>query len=157
MIRENPITGVGLGNFKPLVSRYEEPGEDLEKIAHNTYIEVAAETGIPSLLVFCAILVSALVSLERIRRQATEHNVRVLGEAAAGIQAGLIGCMVAMFFISAETQKFLWLMLSLAPCLQSLAADLGENVEAPGTPSSSDYVDPQEQPIDDSGELELAQ
>ena len=49
MIRAQPLTGIGTGNFKALSGK-------LGGVAHNTYIEIAAELGIPGLALFGAIL-----------------------------------------------------------------------------------------------------
>jgi hypothetical protein len=37
------------------------------------------------------------------------------------MQAGLVGSVVAIMFISCEQQKLLWFLLFLTPCLESLA------------------------------------
>jgi O-antigen ligase len=119
MIQQKPFTGVGLGNFKRLVTRYEGDEVDLQKIAHNTYIEVAAEMGIPSLLVFVGILFSVYRSLARVRKRAT--NPSFYFSTALAMQAALLGCVVAIMFISCEKQKILWFLVFLTPCLESLA------------------------------------
>lgn len=130
MIEQQPLTGVGLGNFKLLVTQYEGSDVDLEKIAHNTYIEIAAEMGIPSLLVFLGILVSVYRTLQRVRDEAT--GPPFLHTAATALQAGLVGCVVSIMFISCEKQKLLWFLISLAPCLETLAnAAISERVEEP--------------------------
>jgi O-antigen ligase len=119
MIRQNPLTGVGLGNFKRLVTQYEGSDVDLEKIAHNTYIEIAAEMGIPSLLVFLCILFAAYRTLSRVHKNAA--NPSFYFTVATAMQAGLVGCVVSIMFISCEKQKFLWFLVFLVPCLESLA------------------------------------
>lgn len=59
-----PFTGVGLGNYplfvKPIAG-YREP-----IYAHNTYLDIAAETGIPSALVWVGILGTAMVRFRRL-------------------------------------------------------------------------------------------
>ena len=53
MIREHPFTGIGLGRFR---YEYQQSGPDEQYYtpyhAHNIYLHIAAEQGIPSLLVF---------------------------------------------------------------------------------------------------------
>lgn len=120
MIAQHPLTGIGLGNFKYMVTQYEAPGENLEKIAHNTYIGIAAEMGIPSLLVFLMILVFAFRSLSQARQLSLDADIPLVYEAATGIQAGLLGASVAIIFLSAETQKLFWLMVFLAPTILAL-------------------------------------
>jgi O-antigen ligase len=149
MIEDHPLTGIGLDNFKPLVTRYEGRGGDLEKIAHNTYIEVAAEMGIPSLLLFLAILYSAFHALGRVYKQA-DHSPFLI-TAATALQAGLVGCLVSITFISCQDQKLLWFLIFLAPCVESLAqvAEPEKVVESPIVMESTQedidyYMDQQE-------------
>lgn len=119
MIKQKPLTGVGLDNFKPLVTSYEGPNQSLEKIAHNTYIEVAAEMGIPSLLVFVGILLLVYCTLERVRMH--PNRPPFLLASATAMQAALVGSAIAIMFISCEKQKLLWFLVFMAPSLESLA------------------------------------
>src|SRR6202044_1495848 len=52
MVEHRPLTGIGLGEFKPQMENYSGPDANFSSIAHNTYLEVAAETGLPNFLVF---------------------------------------------------------------------------------------------------------
>lgn len=129
MIAQHPWAGIGLGNFKYTVTQYEATGESLEKIAHNTYIGVAAEMGVPGLLAFVLIVFCAFRNLGRARELSLEEDIPLVFEAATGIQAGLLGAAVAIFFLSAETQKLLWLMIFLAPTLLALTEYLASEKE----------------------------
>lgn len=120
MIRAHPLLGVGLGNFKVLSSDYGGPELKKAGMAHNTYIEIAAETGLPGLLAFLAILYFSFRTLERIRRDRDGAGLAFLRKAASGIQAGLLGCSVSIFFSSLEYIKPFWLVVFLTMCLPSL-------------------------------------
>ncbi len=50
MISENPLMGVGYGNFRRRIGHY-APGQ-AGRDAHNTYLIVAAEMGVPAFLLF---------------------------------------------------------------------------------------------------------
>jgi len=121
MIRAHPFIGVGLGNFKTIVGQYEIEGPKVVSIAHNTYIEIAAELGLPALLVFCSILFSSFRSLQRTRRRAIEAGSSLVYQAATGLEAGLLGIAVSIFFVSGEYQRSLWMVIFLSACLPSLA------------------------------------
>jgi O-antigen ligase len=57
MLRDHPVTGVGLGNFETAYPHYQSFPSDLWiDYAHNDYVQAAAETG----LVGAALIVSAL-------------------------------------------------------------------------------------------------
>ena len=131
MIRGHPVMGVGLGNFRRLVGQYEEPGATQQFVAHNTYVEVAAEMGLPALLVFLAILWLSYRTLERTRRRTTRSDPPLLRQAALGIEAGLVGAGLAIFFVSGQYQKLLWLMVFLSMCLPTLVPVRSNRVREP--------------------------
>ncbi len=58
LTRQNPITGVGVGMYAVgAAARADEEGwGEMWKVAHNSYIEVASECGIPGLLLYLAVL-----------------------------------------------------------------------------------------------------
>jgi O-antigen ligase len=120
MAEANPLTGVGVGNFKAALRRYENPGDNLFNIAHNTYIEIAAEMGIPALALFLALLTATFLSMGRVRLAARRAGAPLIARAAEGIQVGLGGYAVAIFFVSAEYQKLFWFLLFLSMCLPAL-------------------------------------
>ncbi|NTW23925.1 MAG: hypothetical protein HGA37_04430 [Lentimicrobium sp.] len=74
MIRENPLLGVGAGNWKINELRFEHPTDagftHLFK-AHNDFFETAAETGIPGFLAYVAILLFTFLSFLFIRKKGT--------------------------------------------------------------------------------------
>ncbi len=130
MVQAHPLTGIGAGNFKPLSRNFghlvEDPG-----VAHNTYIEVAAELGIPGLMLFGAILFSAFQTLARVRRAARDSGPALIYHVSEAIQVGLTGGLVAIFFLSAEYQKLLWLMVFLTMCLPAIAAEATSDLSSP--------------------------
>lgn len=120
MIRAHPFTGIGLGNFKILMPLYGGPGAKVDSIAHNAYVEIAAEMGIPALLIFLAMLYFSHRTLQQVSRRQQVSGRKLLRQAAFGIQGGLLGSAVALFFVSGQYQKLLWLMVFLSMCLPGL-------------------------------------
>jgi len=127
IISDEPLTVVGLGNFKALLKFY--GADELNHIAHNSFVEIAAEMGIPAVLMFVAMIVTSLWSLEHVRRFTRGSPDSLVHLAACGIQAGLLGDAVALVFVSGQSQKLLWLMLFLSMCLPALAR-LDETAES---------------------------
>jgi O-antigen ligase len=117
MISSHPVFGVGLNNFQRLMRAYADPGVGFASMAHNTYIEVGAELGITGLLTFMGVLVFSYRSLSQARKRALRSGSQRLSTAAFGLQAGLAGYMAGAFFLSAEYQKLLWLVIFLSMCL----------------------------------------
>src|SRR5438552_4674290 len=99
MVREHPLTGVGLGKFKQMVDRYGDRNLDLHGIAHNTYLEITAELGVFGLLAFLAVLGFSWAALEKVRARAALSKDKFMFYNAVGIQAGLLGYTVAAFFL----------------------------------------------------------
>jgi O-antigen ligase len=118
MVVDNPVTGVGLGNFRRASGAY---GAEVERIAHNTYLQVAAELGLPALAAFLAVLFTTWGSLRRAQRYATAAgNVR-LRNASTALEIGIIGWAVSAVFLSAQFEKFFWLVVFLSVPLERIA------------------------------------
>ena len=120
MIVENPLTGVGPLNFKSLSTSY--TGLDIANIAHNSFLEIAAEFGLPALAVFLLLLKATFSTLGRAIRSGPSPQARALAGWADGLRSGLIGFLVSGFFISAQYEKVLWLAVFLTIVLGALAA-----------------------------------
>ena len=124
MIVRHPFFGVGLGNFELLVLQYETGEFMVQSVAHNTYLEIAAELGIPALVIFLALFLSSFLCLEKVRRQSAQLRIRFLEVAARGIEGGLAGYLVSAFFVSSEHEKGLWLLIFVSMCLPPLVKRL---------------------------------
>lgn len=116
MIRTHPLLGIGLGGFKPQVGKYTE-NPKLSKMAHNTYLELAAELGVVCLLVYLWLLWETYRSLAWTRRIAARYNATLLHSLVTGLQGGLIGYLVSSFFLSAEYVKWFWFYVFLSIAL----------------------------------------
>ena len=129
MIAAHPVAGIGLGEFKPEVEEYAAQHKDLDHIAHNTYLELAAEMGVPALCGFLLILFSSQRTLARMWREASANadsqpNAAALppwaGEAALGLQTGMLGFAISAFFLSAQYTKLFWLLIALCAAVRGL-------------------------------------
>ncbi|HTB70443.1 MAG TPA: O-antigen ligase family protein [Solirubrobacteraceae bacterium] len=131
MVRAHPVTGVGVGNFPIVSPDYAlQPGvlarADLifstaPKITHNTYLEIMSETGVTGFLLFMAILCACLWCALRAARTWAARGDPTMEALARGVFLGLIGMLVADFFISEMYGKLLWVMLAMGPALYGLA------------------------------------
>jgi O-antigen ligase len=127
MVASHPLVGVGLGNFEFVVVRYEDPTQKpVWHLAHNTYIEVAAELGIPGFLAYLALLISSFRAWGRFTRSKSESQDPLLLDIRVGFQAAFLTAAVCAFFVSAWWYRFFWMVLFLPVCLsaveQSIAA-----------------------------------
>lgn len=142
MIKAHPFTGVGVGMYKPSMPRY-NPDFRGAVIGHNTYVEVAAELGLPALIVFLAIL---LASWRRARRTAAwfeERGDSATARLARAIEAGIASFALGALFLSAQYAKQLWILVWFGLALARLA-ELEQ--EEP-----SEERTPEEVPVHDAG------
>jgi O-antigen ligase len=122
MMEAHPLFGIGLGQFKSVEFHYNPVLIDLEpdpKIAHDTYVQLGAEGGLPTLALYVAIL---LLTLTTCRRSEKLPGIpEDLSALALSFQIGLIGIMVAEFFLTAQYIKEVWVLISLAPSLYAIS------------------------------------
>ena len=119
MIVENPLLGVGPLNFKSLSTSY--TGLDIANIAHNSFLEIAAEFGLPALGVFLLLLGATFSTLGRAARGGASAQARAIAGWAEGLRSGLAGFLVSGCFISAQYEKILWLTVFVTVTLGALA------------------------------------
>jgi len=124
MVEKHPLTGVGLGRFKPAEDQYLDVPLNRMFIAHNAYIEIAAEMGLPALVIFLAILFFAHRTFEQVRRASLRYELPLLNRFALGFEVGLVGCSVSLFFVSGQYQKLLWLVIFLSAVVPILGSSL---------------------------------
>ena len=97
-IRDFPLTGAGIGTFEPIADALYPffllgPGSGLGH-AHNLFLQVAVDLGLPGLVAYLAILIGAVWSaVEAARFYGREHN-RALSEIARAGVASLVAMMV---------------------------------------------------------------
>ena len=115
IIKENPITGVGLGVYPRAHAMYSpRVGVPVTAIGfrdtHSTYLNVAAETGIPGLLLFLLTVSVVAISCERTRRRArgTPRAQQLLA-----LELGLLGFLLAGIFGSFAKLSFLYIQLAV--------------------------------------------
>jgi O-antigen ligase len=145
MVRAHPVAGVGVGNFPVVSPDYAlQPGTlvraDLifsaaPKVTHNTYLEVMSEMGLPGFLLFMAAIGSCLACALKAARLWARRGQANMEAIARGVFLGLIGMLVADFFISEMYSKLLWVMLAICPAMLAIARSEPEVNDADGTAS----------------------
>jgi O-antigen ligase len=150
---DHPIVGVGIGNFEAVegqyASRADLPAIDLvidePHVVHNTYLELLAELGVVGLTCFVALVSGAVVLGWRAVRSFARAGATDLELLARGLLVGLGGMLTASFFLSAEYEKQLWLLLGFAVALGGIAERVGSgrpgHAPVPGKSVSGDAGD----------------
>jgi O-antigen ligase len=130
MIADHPVTGVGVGRFKMYALSYgADDDPELVHIAHNTYISIGAEMGVPGLVLYLGLFGATLRSLVRLHENAGRLGAGLLGVASESLAIGLVAFGVAAFFVSAEYQKLFWLFVFLSMCLPPLLQSVRRGLE----------------------------
>ncbi|MEC3977318.1 O-antigen ligase family protein [Amycolatopsis sp. H20-H5] len=110
MLTDNPLLGVGPGGFRGGYAAASHNAEIDEQtpVAHNMYLEVAAELGVGGFALFLAVLATAAVAAERTLRLSADRREMV------AVQASLLAVVVASTFLSEQYYLPLWSMVALA-------------------------------------------
>jgi putative inorganic carbon (HCO3(-)) transporter len=116
MLWENPL-GYGFGSFPLLLPEYlSKFGERMLSItdAHNMYLLIAVEMGVPALVVFLLIWFAAFGVSWKLYRVTSDINIRVL---ALGMQGCVVGALIANQFGSrfydTEITAYFWVVLGM--------------------------------------------
>lgn len=108
---DNPIFGVGIGAY-PLANNKYAP-ELGARDTHNTYLNLAAELGVPGLLIWITMVGSILRQSHRMRRLAKDGPTKIQ---QYWLERTMIGFLVAAIFGSYSKQNFLYVMWSILWC-----------------------------------------
>lgn len=137
----HPITGVGIGNFHIYSIR--------EKLAHNAYLEIAAELGVVGLLAYLVLILAPLRSMRRVERESrailragavTDATSDVSARTrwresyylSIALQAALAAYIVCTLFGSVQYQWFLYYIAAYAVAVRRIHAveQINEQIDA---------------------------
>ena len=150
MWEDNPVGGVGLNNFVVHSGDYvREPGtlENTELVVekphvpHNTYLQILAETGVVGLLLFVAFCVACVRAALLAAPKFESGGDWAAGTLTRGVVVATASILAASMFLSAATDKRLWVLLALGPVLFALASRTA-GTEPPNVPSRRRLTDP---------------
>jgi probable O-glycosylation ligase (exosortase A-associated) len=121
MIGDNPLLGVGLRNFQ---SRYLEysvlppTADQTTYVAHNSYLQVWAESGTPAFAAYLLMLASVFVVCRRVFRIGTSRpDLAWAANYARMMEATMVGFLVGAFFLNRGHFDLTYHWLALASCL----------------------------------------
>jgi O-antigen ligase len=155
MWEDEPVTGVGLNNFVVHSADYvREPGtlENTELVVerphvpHNTYLQVLAEAGIVGLILFVLFIAGCLRAAMRGAREFEDRGEWGTGTLTRGIVVATASILAASMFLSAATDKRLWILLALGPVMLGLARQAGATAVPAPPIAVRDRAQPSPQP-----------
>jgi O-antigen ligase len=90
--------------------------------SHNIYIQAASELGVLGLFVFVLLIIFAFKNNKRTREMASAINNKFLFNLTYGLDAGLVGYLVAGTFVTVLYYPFFWIQISIIVALNSITA-----------------------------------
>jgi O-antigen ligase len=125
IIKDYPWLGVGYGVFSDVIGFYAPtPGAD----AHNSYITIAAEMGIPALLVFVIIILLVFKKTLWLYRRSSDFFMKAV---ALGFLGGIAGLLMANMFgsrlIEEQVSSYFWMLAALI--IRSIIIEKREQAE----------------------------
>lgn len=114
MMKDHPLFGVGVDNYHDYYLQYTNDRRGQPRSAHNSYLAIGAEMGVPALLAFILLHLYAFRSLW-LRRKDFREAEDIVGLIWTGSLAFcLTGFALIGLFHSLEISKYLWILLALS-------------------------------------------
>lgn len=124
MIQANPGLGVGMRNFQTRFLDYSlEPGKvGHTYVAHNSYLQIWAESGTPAFLVYLVLLGSVFFACRKVLRMSEGRpDLAWAGYYARMMETTTVGFMVGAFFLNRGHFDLVYHWLALVSCLAMVA------------------------------------
>lgn len=118
MMADHPLTGVGLDNFKYLAQYYNPEGVQSERVAHNAYIHIGAEAGIPSLIIYILLILSSIFDLGKLSKKFRHSKEKWKCYYPAMIEGSLLGYVVCGMFLTLAWFELFYPIIALAVALK---------------------------------------
>ena len=124
IIPKYPVLGVGYYNWRPYLLYAVPEGlgpYQIVEVSHNIYIQAASELGITGLVGFLLLITFAFVNNARTRKISKHFENRLLFNLSYGLDAGLIGFLVAGSFVTVLYYPFFWIQIAMIVMLNNVA------------------------------------
>ena len=133
-MQAHPLLGVGYKNWLSYVT-FEVP-EGLIwgriQLPHNIFIQAGAELGYTGLICFVLMAIYVFIVNARTRVLGKQLHNKFLTYMTYGLDAGMVGYLVAGFFVTVLYYPFFWIQMAMTVALHAIttqqAALVGEKV-----------------------------
>jgi len=124
-LMERPLTGVGADCFMEAVGlqRAREGRTEKWQAPHNSYVQVATESGVFGGMVFLVLIGTCLANFSRLRRRDITSQGEVAGHATLFL-IGFVSLIVASLFLSQGYSMQFTLYFALSAALRRIAASV---------------------------------
>lgn len=128
IFRDNPVRGIGLGNYGPWLINYpSEPKGRGWDIVNNEYLELASETGIIGLGAFLLLIVGMIWLAIRAYLRTTDETLKAL---IVGLLAAVVGILVQYNFFSTLYIFHVWAAFGLLVAASLIALNKSDSGSA---------------------------
>jgi putative inorganic carbon (HCO3(-)) transporter len=120
----HPVIGLGMGNFHSYSIQ--------EQVAHNSYLEIAAELGVAGLIAYLILIFAPIRSLRRIERETRDSQSPPGGAGPEGghhdyylsvaLQSAFVAYLVCSFFSSIQYLWYVYYLVAYAVALRQIRA-----------------------------------
>jgi O-antigen ligase len=112
MMKQNPLFGIGRGNFKAYTSKL---------IAHNSAVEIGGETGLVGLFLWLTLIYACIKSIVALRLESPDERDR---DFCIALVLCVVGYFVSAMFVTLEYETFYLLLAACAGASRSAAPAL---------------------------------
>jgi len=112
LIQKHPLSGVGLSGFRRAV-RYYGLGED-EHVVHNGYLEIGAETGIVSMLIFLTCIWLTIKKNKEAMKYYKERREKRMFTISSSLHFSMLGFAFCLLFLSEQYNSMLFVLMGLS-------------------------------------------
>ncbi|HEV7515731.1 MAG TPA: O-antigen ligase family protein, partial [Thermoanaerobaculia bacterium] len=137
VFHDHPVFGVGPNNMETVFPTYSD-GVHRFHVSHNAYLELLAECGFPSVILFLLLLGATLYRLERLRRFPAAPWVETY---ARMLQISIVAYMTGSLFLNMAYFDLIYHLVGISVSLEVAAAAYvaGSAEEKAGAPESDPW------------------
>ena len=122
----HPFFGVGPGQFEEYrFNEIRNPDGTAKPylVSHNTYLEVASESGIPGLCLYLVFLVSIYIAIRRTRRlnKAAPNSDKTISQACLCVEAALVYFAIFAAFLTCDKHPHQFVLAGIAIALTRIS------------------------------------
>ncbi|MDH2432983.1 O-antigen ligase family protein [Pokkaliibacter sp. MBI-7] len=135
VVADHPLFGTGPGTFPLNYARssyaaafsHSPDRMDLYRVAHNTYMQMAADTGLPSTITFVSLFLLAFRNYYSARKHFLKNGQQQEANLMTHYGLALMTTSIFMLFLNAPEHKYIWFFIALS----SFAAHLTQQHKLP--------------------------
>jgi O-antigen ligase len=119
---KHPLLGIGPGNFPSYTQTW--------GVAHNTYTELGAETGLPGFILFLVLMILTLRKIKSVRKLPGYQSSEDIRLWVSGLWAAMAAYIAGAMFASTEYNLFPYFMVGYVCAIYQIAS-VPQGVEGP--------------------------